>query len=114
MGKETSSLDGYRQLNESWNEDDIRAYGPYCGFQVVVVNTNAVGELYLEGSIDREHWSRVYCADQDGVPQDGYDVLSGQSFAHCFDLNTALPWLRLSYSRTSGNGYLNWFVHKKG
>jgi len=114
MGKETSALEGYKSLDASWNTDDIRLYGPYCGFQVVITNTNAVGEVYLEGSIDRSNWSRIYVADQDGTPQDGYDVLSGQSFSHMFDLITALPWVRLSYAKTSGTGGLTYYINKKG
>ena len=80
---------------------------------VVVDNTDAEGEIVLQGSNNKTHWVDIYCEDENGNSQDGYDVTSGNNVNHIFDADIAVGWLRVKYNFTSGTGGLNFYVNTK-
>jgi len=108
------AFDGYMTLDESQTSDDISiGHHARCAVQVVVDNTDAVGEISIQGSCNRSNWVDLNYEDVNGDLQDGYDVTSGADVNHVFDTDTALPWLRVRYVRTSGTGGLNFYIHTK-
>lgn len=112
-----NGLDGYAVLNEDHGSDWFNI-GPYrsSSIQVVIDNADAVGVLVPQVSNKPEMgWASVTFVDENGVVQpDGYSVLAGQNVSHLFDLSdVSAGWMRLLYTRTSGTGGMNYYVHNK-
>lgn len=107
-------MEGYMVLDEDRTSDliPITASNEFS-IQIVVDSTNAVGEVKFQGSIDKTNFNDFNFLDENYAIQDGYDIESGASFSHIFDFSTATPFLRISYSSTSGTGGMDFYVHRK-
>lgn len=114
MSTQLNGFDGYMVLTETQNSDPISVgHAARNAIQVVVDNTDAVGEIVIQGSIDKTNWVVLNYEDASGNLQNGYDVTSGNDVNHVFETDTALPWLRVRYVFTSGTGGLNFYINSK-
>ena len=116
MVRVLQGFDGYLNLDESSSSDLISiGHVQHASIQIVVLGDDgtAVGEVKVEVSNDQTNWSTVYWVDHAGVIQDGYDV-NDTDFSHIFDASDlGAGWMRLTYTRTSGEGGLNFYVNTK-
>lgn len=114
MPNELIALEGYLTLAATGATDPIAiTHASRVAIQVEVDNTNAVGEIAIQGSCNKTNWCDIPFLDIDGNVQDGYDLSSGDDIVKTFDIDTAVPWLRILYTRTSGTGGMDFYINKK-
>lgn len=70
--------------------------------QVVISNTDLVGELYFQKSLDGENWENISFEDAAGTSYASYSVTSGVDGSPIFRLRESAGSYRAFWDHTSG------------
>ena len=71
-----------------------------------------VGNLVLQESIDREHWTIVQQVDIDGYLYDSYSIVAPGHY-YCEIRDITAPFMRVKYNIAHGSGTLSFIFHQK-
>lgn len=102
-GFSTGQITGEALSADVTTEGFILGQKPVLSIQVVISNTDSVGELYVQASNDGTNYINVAFKDNNDTTQSSFSVASATDVNQGFVIYpAAFSYYRLFYDRTSG------------